>query len=60
MVQWLRLQVSNEGGAGLIPCQGTKIPHVKPYNQKNTYTHTHTHTNGKPRGVEISTSLENP
>ena len=26
MVQWLRLDTSNEGGAGLIPGQGTKMP----------------------------------
>ena len=28
MVQWLRLCVSNAGGVGLIPGQGTKIPHI--------------------------------
>ena len=27
-VQWLRLCASNARGAGLIPSQGTKIPHV--------------------------------
>ena len=37
MVQWLRLQVSNEGGTGLIPGQGTKIPHVAPHSQKHTH-----------------------
>ena len=26
-VQWLRLRASNAGDAGLIPGQGTKIPH---------------------------------
>ena len=28
VVQWLRLCVSNAGGVGLIPGQGTKIPHI--------------------------------
>ena len=28
MVQWLRLCTSSAGGAGLIPGQGTKIPHA--------------------------------
>ena len=28
VVQWLRLCTSNAGGAGLIPGQGTKIPHA--------------------------------
>ena len=27
-VQWLRLHASNAGGMGLIPGQGTKIPHA--------------------------------
>ena len=27
MVQWLRLCAPNAGGPGLIPSQGTKIPH---------------------------------
>ena len=27
-VQWLRLRASTAGGAGLIPGQGTKIPHA--------------------------------
>ena len=27
-VQWLILHVPNAGGVGLIPGQGTKIPHV--------------------------------
>ena len=27
-VQWLRVCTSNAGGMGLIPGQGTKIPHV--------------------------------
>ena len=27
-VQWLRLHAPNTGGMGLIPSQGTKIPHV--------------------------------
>ena len=26
-VQWLRLCASTTGDTGLIPCQGTKIPH---------------------------------
>ena len=28
VVQWLRLRASNAGGKGLIPGQGTKIPHA--------------------------------
>ena len=28
VVQWLRLCTSTAGGEGLIPGQGTKIPHV--------------------------------
>ena len=28
MVQWLKLHHSNAGGTGLIPSQGTKIPHA--------------------------------
>ena len=28
MVQWLRLCTSNAGGMGLIPGQGTEIPHA--------------------------------
>ena len=28
VVQWVRLCVSNAGGVGSIPGQGTKIPHV--------------------------------
>ena len=28
MVQWLRFHISNVGGEGLIPVQGTKIPHM--------------------------------
>ena len=27
VVQWLRLHASNAGGTGLIPGQGSKIPH---------------------------------
>ena len=27
-VQWLRLHVPSAGGTGLIPDQGTKIPHA--------------------------------
>ena len=33
-VQWLRLCVSNAGGVGLIPGQGTKIPHTAQHSQK--------------------------
>ena len=29
MVQWLRLCASTAGGMGLIPGQGTKIPHAR-------------------------------
>ena len=39
MVRWLRLGTSDEGGMGLIPGQGTKIPHAtwhgKEHQQKN-------------------------
>ena len=28
VVQWLRFHASNARGAGLIPGQGTKIPHA--------------------------------
>ena len=28
VVQWVRLHASNAAGAGLIPGQGTKIPHA--------------------------------
>ena len=28
MVQWLRLHAANAGSTGLIPSQGTKIPHA--------------------------------
>ena len=28
VVQWLQLRASNAGGKGLIPGQGTKIPHA--------------------------------
>ena len=28
MIQWLRLLAPNAGGEGLIPGQGTKIPHA--------------------------------
>ena len=28
MVQWLKFQAPNAGGMGLIPGQGTKIPHA--------------------------------
>ena len=33
-VQWLRLHASNAGGMGLIPGQGTKIPHATGWGQK--------------------------
>ena len=33
-VQWLRLCASNAEGAGLIPGQGTKIPHAVQHCQK--------------------------
>ena len=33
-VQWLRLHASNAGGAGLIPGQGTQIPHTSRSSQK--------------------------
>ena len=29
MAQWLRLRVSNAGGMGSTPGQGTKIPHAR-------------------------------
>ena len=34
MEQWLRLHVSNTGGTGLIPDQGTKIPYAAWHGQK--------------------------
>ena len=34
MVQWLILYTSTAGGMGLIPDQGTKIPHVMWRGQK--------------------------
>ena len=34
VVQWLRLCASTAGGLGLIPGQGTKIPHATWHNQK--------------------------
>ena len=33
-VQWLRLRTSTTGGTGLIPGQGTKIPHAAWCSQK--------------------------
>ena len=33
-VQWLRLRASNAGGVGLIPGQGTKIPHASKTKKK--------------------------
>ena len=40
-VQWLRLCTAHAGGVGLIPCQGTKIPHTawwkKTNKQKKNY-----------------------
>ena len=38
-VQWLRLQVSTAEGVGLIPGQGTRIPHAKWCSQKETCLH---------------------
>ena len=34
MVQWLRLHASDAGDVGLIPGQGTKIPHAMGRGQK--------------------------
>ena len=34
VIQWLRLCASNQGGTGLIPGQGTKIPCVMWHSQK--------------------------
>ena len=33
-VQWLRLCISNAGGAGLIPGWGTKNSHITKHDQK--------------------------
>ena len=33
MVQWLRLCISNAGGLGLTPDQGTKSPHATRHGQ---------------------------
>ena len=32
--QWLRLRASTAWGVGLIPGQGTKIPHITQYSRK--------------------------
>ena len=45
-VQGLRLSTPNSGGTGLIPSQGTKIPHAaqpkeRRKKKRNTYTHTY-------------------
>ena len=37
VVQWLGLQAFNAVILGLIPGQGTKIPHAKQYNQKKLF-----------------------
>ena len=34
MIQWLRLYTPNAGGMGLIPDQGTEIPHVNSSKKK--------------------------
>ena len=34
-VQWLKLHPSNVGGMGLIPGQGTNIPHALRHDQKS-------------------------
>ena len=34
-VQWLRLCTAHAGGVGLIPCQGTKIPHTAWWKKTN-------------------------
>ena len=33
MAQWLRLRVSNAGGMGSTPGQGTKIPHARQHGE---------------------------
>ena len=44
-VQGLRLSTPNSGGTGLIPSQGTKIPHAaqpkERRKKKKEYIHTH-------------------
>ena len=37
VVQWLRLHASNAEGAGLIPHQGTKIPHATSWLSQNIF-----------------------
>ena len=37
-VQWLGLHASTAGGTGLIPGQGTKIPHALWHGQKQNKT----------------------
>ena len=37
MGQWLRLLYYNVGGTGLIPFQGTKIPHALWHSQKKIF-----------------------
>ena len=34
VAQWLRLHTVNAGGGGLIPDQGSKIPHATQHSQK--------------------------
>ena len=50
VAQWLRFCASTIGGVGLIPGQGTKIPHAtwcgqkkKEKRKENVHTHTYTH-----------------
>ena len=42
VVQWLRLHASSAGGTGLIPVQGTKIPHATWYSQNKQTNNPHT------------------
>ena len=37
--QWLRLRASTAWGVGLIPGQGTKIPHITQYSRKKKKGH---------------------
>ena len=39
MVQWLKTHASTAGGAGLIPGQGTKIPHTVQHSQRGEKRH---------------------
>ena len=53
-VQWLRLYVSNAGGVGWSPDEGSKIPHVQPPPQKKEWTIDICSNIGKSRNITVS------